>query len=92
LSRLPDLSRIEMLASLLPERVGSLVSIASLREDLEVSHDTVRRWVEALSELYYLYELKPYHRGIRRSLRKEGKIYLWDYSEVEPQARASKIS
>ncbi|MDX2055667.1 MAG: ATP-binding protein [Polyangiaceae bacterium] len=83
LSRLPDLSRIEMLASLLPERVGSLVSVASLREDLEVSHDSVKRWLGALSELYYLYEVKPYHPGIRRSLRKEGKIYLWDHSEVE---------
>lgn len=52
LSRLPELGRVEMLAALLPERVGSLLSRASLREDLEVSHDTVTRWLSALKELY----------------------------------------
>ncbi len=85
LSRIPDLSRIEMLASLLPERVGSLLSVQSLREDLEVAHDTVRRWLDALDELYYLYEIKPYATSIARSIRKEGKLYLWDWSEVEAE-------
>ncbi len=85
LSRIPELGRIEMLASLLPERVGSLLSVQSLREDLEVAHDTARRWLDALDELYYLYEIKPYSRSIPRSLRKEGKLYLWDWTEVEDQ-------
>jgi len=83
LSRLTELSRVEMLAALLPERVGSPLSRASLREDLEVSHDTVTRWLGALKELYYAFELKPYSKGLARSLKKEGKLYLWDWSEVE---------
>ncbi|MDX2022249.1 MAG: ATP-binding protein [Deltaproteobacteria bacterium] len=83
LSRLPELDRVEMLAALLPERVGSLLSRASLREDLEVSHDTVTRWLSALKELYYAFELRPYSKGLARSLKKEGKLYLWDWSEVE---------
>jgi predicted AAA+ superfamily ATPase len=88
LSRLPELSRIEMLAALLPERVGSPLSVAALRDDLEVSHDTVTRWLMYLRELYYLFELKPFRGNLRRSLRKEGKAYLWDHSEVDdPAAR-----
>lgn len=86
LSRIPDLARVEMLAALLPERVGSLLSIAALRQDLEVAHDTVSRWLAYLCELYYAYEIKPYQRGIARSLRKEGKLYLWDWSEVDDAA------
>jgi len=82
LTRIHELSRIEMLVALLPERVGSLFSPASLRDDLEVSFDTVRRWVLILKDLYYLYEIKPYLRSIKRSLRKEGKVYLWDYGEI----------
>jgi hypothetical protein len=92
LSRLPELSRIEMLAALLPERVGSLLSIAALREDLEVSHDTVSRWLSYLKELYYVFELKPFRGSMRRSLRKEGKLYLWDHSEVDdPAARFENL-
>ncbi|MEO8502101.1 MAG: ATP-binding protein [Vicinamibacteria bacterium] len=83
LSRIPDLSRIEMLTALLPERAGNTLSIQSLREDLEVSFDTTKRWVGYLKELFYLFEVKPYTRSIPRTLKKEGKLYLWDWSEVE---------
>lgn len=83
LSRIPDLSRIEMLTALLPERAGHTLSIKSLREDLEVSFDTVKRWMGYLKELFYLFEVKPYTRSIPRTLKREGKLYLWDWSEVE---------
>ena len=88
LSRIPELSRIEMLAALLPERVGAPLSLNSLREDLEVSYDTVKRWLGHLSELYYTFLIRPYHKKVTRSLKKEAKLYLWDYSEVsDPGAR-----
>lgn len=83
LSRLPDLSRVEMLAALLPERVGSLLSRNSLREDLEVSFDTVSRWLGALLDLYYAFEIRPFSVRVVRSLKKEGKVYLWDWAEVD---------
>ena len=82
LSRIPDLSRVEMLASLLPERVGAPRSLTSLREDLEVSHNTIKRWLQSLEELYFAYTIRPYQKRIARSLKKEGKLYLWDWSEV----------
>jgi predicted AAA+ superfamily ATPase len=82
LSRIPELSQVEMLMALLPERAASPLSRQSLREDLEVAHDTVTRWLGYLEELYYLFELKPFARSVPRSLRKEGKLYLWDWSEV----------
>lgn len=82
LSRLPELSQIEMLTSLLPEKVGNPLSIQSLREDLEVAHDTVSRWLSYLNELYYFFELKPWTRSVARSIRKEGKIYLYDWTNI----------
>jgi len=82
LTRIAELGRVEMLASLLPERVGSPLSRAALREDLEVSHDTVTRWLDLLGELFYCFEVKPWTRSVKRSLRKEGKVYLWDPAEV----------
>jgi len=86
LSRIPELSQIEMLTSLIPERVGSFLSRATLRETLEVSFNTIQRWLNYLKELYYIFELKPYSNSIARTLKKEGKIYLWDYSEVDDKA------
>jgi predicted AAA+ superfamily ATPase len=83
ISRSLELSQIEMLVSLLPDRIGSHFSIPALREDLNVSYDTVKRWVSYLKEVFYLFEIKPYSKNVKRALRKEGKAYLWDYSELD---------
>lgn len=83
LSRIPELSQVEMLASVLPEKVGNPLSVQSLREDLEVGFDTVKRWLKYLEELYFFFTIKPWSKSLPRSLKKEGKIYLYDYSEVE---------
>lgn len=83
ISRLPELSQVEMLASLLPERAANLLSITSLTEDLEVSFNTVKNWLHYLKELFYCYEIKPFSTSLPRSIKKEGKLYLWDWSEVE---------
>lgn len=86
LTRTLELSQIEMLASLLPERVGSPLSLSSLAGLLEVSPGTVKRWITSLRELFYLFDLRPFVGSIARSLRKEPKIYLWDPSEVPDRA------
>jgi hypothetical protein len=86
LSRLADLGRLELMAALLPERVGSLFSVANLREDMETGFDTIRRWMACLQEVYHLFVLKPYTPKIARSLRRQGKVYLWDYGAVRDDA------
>lgn len=86
LSKSLELSQIEMLASLLPTKVASPLSIQSLSRDLEVTHMTVRRWLGYLQDLYYHYEIKPYTKSLPRAIKKMGKIYLWDWSEIEDSA------
>ncbi|MBL8027885.1 MAG: ATP-binding protein [Fibrobacteres bacterium] len=86
LSNIPELSRIDMMVSLMPERIGSLFSLNSLREDLEVSYDTVKRWYNLLCELYYSFTIRPYTKKIVRALKKEGKSYLWDFAEITNEA------
>ncbi len=92
LSNLPDLGRLEMLAALLPGKVGAPFSLNAMREDIEVAHGTLSRWIDWLKELYFLFEIKPYSHRITRSLKKEGKIYMWDYAEVQdPAARFENL-
>jgi uncharacterized protein len=82
LSRTSEIGRIELMTALLPERVGSPFSVNALREDLEVAHDTVTRWMTYLKELYYVFEVKPFSGRMARALKKEGKIYFWDFAEA----------
>jgi len=82
-----DLSALQVLVELLPERVGSLLSLNSLREDLQVAHKTVALWVEILERFYYHFRLYPFLAKGTRSLRKEPKLYLWDWSQLTSDAR-----
>jgi predicted AAA+ superfamily ATPase len=86
ISRLPDLGRVELLATLLPERVGSIFSLKSMTEDMEISFDVLKRWLTYLKAVYYIFEIKPYSRRIPRAIKREGKIYLWDYSAIRNRA------
>jgi len=79
----PDLGKIETLAAVLPRKIASPLSIASLARDIEVGHQTLQRWLGWLGELYFLFHIKPWHKSIARSIKKEGKVYLWDFSEVD---------
>lgn len=80
-----DLGSMQLLSDLLPDKVGSLLSINSLREDLEVSHRAVSHWMNILEGFYYHFRIYPYTSRTIRGLKKEPKLYLWDWSEVENQ-------
>lgn len=87
LTQIRSLSLVEHLWLLLPERVAAPLSVNALREDLSVAHDTVTAWLDALERLYLLFRIAPYAVRRARSLTKERKLYLWDWSHV-PNAGA----
>jgi predicted AAA+ superfamily ATPase len=80
-----EISMIELLVDRLPTKVGAPLSIKSLQEDLEVSPNTVSRWIEVLESVYYCYRILPYGPPKIRAVKKSNKLYLWDWSEVENQ-------
>jgi uncharacterized protein len=77
-----QLGKVELLAEMLPARVGAPLSFNSLTGDIEASNKTVKAWIDLLARNYYLYLVPPWHRRIDRALKKEPKIYLWDWTEV----------
>lgn len=81
-----DLGRMTLLGDMLPSRVGALLSVNALREDLEVSHRAAAHWLDVLESFYYHFRIYPYARGAFRSLKKEPKLYLWDWSELTNDA------
>ncbi|MBW2649377.1 MAG: ATP-binding protein, partial [Deltaproteobacteria bacterium] len=82
LENVRDLSSMELLASMLEDRIGSLLSLQSLREDLEVSHRAVSHWMTILERLYHCFNVTPFTHKAIRSLKKAAKVYLWDWSVV----------
>ena len=83
LEQVREVSQIELLTLLLKERVGTRLSPNGLRKKLSCSHESLIRWVGILENIYYCYRIYPYHPANRiRALKKESKVYLWDWSEL----------
>ena len=81
-----DISMLEVLVELLPERVGSILSLNSLREELEVSFKSVKLWMDILERFYYHFRLYPYQTKKIKALKKEPKLYFWDWSEIQKES------
>ena len=82
LEQIVDLGNLELLAIRLPELVGSPLSLNALREDLNVSHDSVSRWIATLERLYGLVRISPFGAPKIRAVKKAQKHYLFDWTQV----------
>ncbi len=82
-SDIRDFEKIHQLAEELPNRVGSPLSIKNLSHVLEVDHKTAKNWILTLENLYYCFTISPYGEPKIRAVKKEQKLYMWDWSQVE---------
>lgn len=80
LEQVREVSQLSLLADILPDRVGSPLSINNLRGDLSVAFETAERWVTILENLYYCFRIQPFGLPRLRAAKKEKKLYMWDWS------------
>lgn len=88
LETIKEISLLELLAFELPNRVGSPLSVKNLKDLLQVAHETVDRWLNIFERMYYCFRIPPFGPPKVRAVKKEQKLYLWDWSLVkEPGPR-----
>ena len=86
-----NLDALRTLIHLLPERVGSLLSVNALREEVGSAYATVRSWLMVLEALFYSFSIKPYSKKISRALRAEPKLFLFDILRIPERERSKRI-
>ncbi len=92
LATIQDLGQLEVLATLLGALSGTQLTYSRLADDVQVSVDTIRRWLTTLVSLHHGFLVRPWFRNVPRSLRKEPKWYLRDWSGVaDPGQRAETL-
>ena len=91
-SRVQEIHQIELLADMLANQAGQLINYSTLAVKINVSVDTIRRWINTLESLYHCFIISPWSRNISRSLLKQPKVYLWDWSYItDPGQRAENF-
>ncbi|PCI25375.1 ATPase [Candidatus Peregrinibacteria bacterium] len=78
LNKTSSVRGLKLLISLLRERIGQQVNESNLAQDIGVSPTTVRNWIILLENLYVIFLVPPYSKGLARSIRKEKKVYFYD--------------
>jgi predicted AAA+ superfamily ATPase len=79
---------VETLYLLLPSKTGSPLSVQSLANDLKVSYNTVRNWLDVFERFFLVFSIPTWTEKITRAIQKERKVYLWDAPRIKaPSAR-----
>jgi hypothetical protein len=73
-----DLSQFQKFMILLAGRVGQLLNVSSLANDIGVSPNTVEDWISILEASYIVYRLQPYFKNFGKRLIKSPKLYFYD--------------
>lgn len=78
-----NMRAMQLVFDLLKRRVGSPISYTSIANDVGISPNTVKKYIQILEALYIVFRVTPYSNNIARSLVKEPKIYFFDTGLVE---------
>ena len=87
-----DLGAMETLMASLAERSSHQLVYAALANEINVSVDTVKRWIDILGRLHYGFTIRPWFKNVTKALRKEPRWFLRDWSGVaDPGDRAETM-
>jgi len=70
--------KVHDLLRLLAYQIGSTVSLNELGRQLEMSKETVARYIDLLEKAFIVFRLPGYSRNLRKEVVKMDKIYFYD--------------
>jgi len=79
-AQVTDLGTMETLMELLAERSAQQLVYSGLAKEIQVSVDTVKRWIDLLARLHYGFMVRPWFTNVAKALRKEPKWFQRDWS------------
>lgn len=66
----------------LRRRVGGLLNLSSLANEIQISPKTAKSWLEILERMYLVFVVRPYTRSLPRAVLKQPKVYFFDNADV----------
>ena len=82
LESIRNIQLLSLFVDLLRHRVGSLVVLSNLAQDLQISPKTAKAWLEVLERMYLVFCVRPYTRNLPRAVLKPPKVYFFDNGDV----------
>ncbi len=83
LTKIAHLDQLEMLVNVLQHSSANQLIYSNLANEVQISIDTARRWINTLCSLHFGFLVKPWFKNVSRSLRKEPKWFLRDWAGID---------
>jgi predicted AAA+ superfamily ATPase len=83
LTRVQEIDQLMTLSQILLSQAGAMMNYSALANEVRVSVDTIRRWMTLLESIYFSFRIRPWFRNVSKSLRKQPKVYPWDWSPIK---------
>jgi predicted AAA+ superfamily ATPase len=85
-----DLDQLAVMARLLAEHSSDQLIYSTLAKQVRVSENTVRNWISTLCAFHFGFVVKPWFRNVAKSLRKEPKWFLRDWSSIRDSGKRAE--
>lgn len=77
-----DIAKIELLAELIQLNASTSLNYSFYARTVRASVESIQRWIVLLQQLSYCFTLRPWTKNISRSIAKEPRIFLSDWSGI----------
>jgi hypothetical protein len=73
-----DISSLELFSKYLSLNIGNLVSYENLSNDIKISFQTIKKYLDAMEKSYLIYRVQPFYKNKIKEIIKQPKIYFID--------------
>lgn len=82
LEPLRDIVTLSLFVDQLRARVGGLVVLANLAQELHVAPKTLKHWLDVLERMHLVFVVRPWTKSLPRAIQKPPKVYFYDNMDV----------
>jgi uncharacterized protein len=73
-----DLALFRQFLEICAGRIGQLINLSEIGNQLGISYQTVSKWISILETSFICYTLRPYHKNFNKRIVKSPKLYFYD--------------
>lgn len=70
---------------------GGMLNINNIANDLNMSRDTVRKYIDIMQSSFLVNKIRPYSRKLKTRLTKASKLYFFDQGMVNYTLRLTSV-
>lgn len=77
-----DIQTLSLFLDALRTRVGGMVVLSNIAQELQTTQQTLTRWLEIFERMYLVFCVRPYTKNLSRAVLKPPKVYFFDNADV----------